>query len=81
MLPAAAPCVALSAVAVVAATCPASSGSTAPTYAPAPCPNPIVAGAHQNSRWARGSDCGHLTVAENRERPQQPAPVGSPWPV
>ena len=54
MLPVRRAIVALSAVAVVAAACPASSGSTAPTYAPAPCPNPIVAGAHQNSMWARG---------------------------
>ena len=39
--------VALSAVAVVVGACQASSGSTAPTYKPAPCPNPIVAGAPQ----------------------------------
>jgi hypothetical protein len=37
----------LSAVAVVVGACQASSGSTAPTYKPAPCPNPIVAGAPQ----------------------------------
>ena len=60
--------VALSAVAVVVGACQASSGSTAPTYKPAPCPNPIVAGAAQFDLGA-GFDCGYLMVTENRERP------------
>ena len=69
MLPVRRAIVALSAVAVVAAACPASSGSTAPTYAPAPCPNPICRGRAPEFDVGAGSDCGHLTVAHNRERP------------
>jgi pimeloyl-ACP methyl ester carboxylesterase len=48
---------------------PASSGSTAPAYAPAPLPEPDCRGRAPEFDVGAGSDCGHLTVAENRERP------------
>jgi pimeloyl-ACP methyl ester carboxylesterase len=66
--PAARAIVALSAVAVMAGACQARSTPTAPTYEPAPCPNPIVAGAPQFDLGV-GFECGYLTVAENRKRP------------
>jgi hypothetical protein len=53
---------------VLSGACGPRRSSTAASYHPAPCPNPIVAGEPQYD-LGQGFDCGYLTVPENRNLP------------